>query len=244
MPMKFKEWALFFCIIIGIWALAGMYIHNPIILPMPTEVIKQMILQVSSASFYKALLSTLVRAFLSILISLMAAFIFSFYARNHEMFYRFFEKALVIVRSIPNVTFVILLMFWVKREISVYIVAFLLLFPVLFDILYQALIEIETKWKDVFILYPQRFLSRFKYVYLPLLKSPLKAGMSSAASLSFKVCVMAEILASVSSGIGRGMQLDRLDLNLAGVMAWTIWLLICVYIFNKLILKILDYLCR
>lgn len=203
-----------------------------------------MILQVSFVSFYKALLSTLLRAFLSILISLMAAFLFSFYCLHHDFFYRFFEKALVIVRSIPNVTFVILLMFWVKREISVYIVAFLLLFPVLFDILYQALKEIETKWKDVFILYPQRFLTRLQYVYLPMLKSPLKAGMSSAASLSFKVCVMAEILASVSSGIGRGMQLDRLDLNLAGVMAWTIWLLICVYIFNKLILKILDYLCR
>ena len=47
-------------------------------------------------------------------------------------------------------------------------------------------------------------------------------------------------MTSVSLGIGANMQYDRLNVNLAGVMAWTIWLLICVCIFNKLLKKVLE----
>ncbi len=227
-----------------VWLAAGLLIQNPVILPMPYLVIQQMIDQLLSAAFYKTVLYTVFRALGSLLISLILAFLAGFYATDHPVFYRYFEKLLIILRSIPNVTFIILLLFWVKRDHSVFIVAFLLLFPILFDILYQSLQDIEKKWKDVFILYPQKFFIRLKYVYLPLLKSPLKAGLNSACSLAFKVCVMAEVLASVSPGMGRNMQLERLDLNLAGVIAWTIWLLICVFIFNKLISRILDWVCR
>ena len=242
--MKIKEWALFFFGIILVWSAAGLLINNPVILPMPSLVIEQMTKQVLSASFGNTVLYTVIRALGSLLISLFLAFLTAFYATGHRTFYNYFEKILIILRSIPNVTFVILLLFWVKREYSVFIVAFLLLFPVLFDILYQSLQDIERKWRDVFILYPQHFFTRLKYVYLPLLKSPLNAGLNSACSLSFKVCIMAEILASVAPGMGRNMQLERLDLNLAGVIAWTIWLLICVFIFNKLISRILDLVCR
>lgn len=77
-------------------------------------------------------------------------------------------------------------------------------------------------------------------VYLPLLRPAMASSWITCSSLGFKVVVMAEIMTSVSLGIGANMQYDRLNVNLAGVMAWTIWLLICVCIFNKLLKKVLE----
>jgi len=43
--------------------------------------------------------------------------------------------------------------------------------------------------------------------------------------MGFKVCVMAEILSQVKTGIGRQMNIGRLNLEIASVFGWTLWLL-------------------
>jgi NitT/TauT family transport system permease protein len=44
----------------------------------------------------------------------------------------------------------------------------------------------------------------------------------TAAGLGLKVGIMAEILGQVRSGIGRSMNYARLNLDTAGIVAWTI----------------------
>ena len=134
----------------------------------------------------------------------------------------------------------ILLLFWVSREISIYIVSFLLLFPIFYQNLFEAIQDISQSWKDIFQIYPQSWFKKMQMVYLPLLRPAMASSWITCSSLGFKVVVMAEIMTSVSLGIGANMQYDRLNVNLAGVMAWTIWLLICVCIFNKLLKKVLE----
>ncbi|MBR5207508.1 MAG: ABC transporter permease, partial [Erysipelotrichaceae bacterium] len=51
----------------------------------------------------------------------------------------------------------------------------------------------------------------------------------------FKVCVMAEILGQVSAGIGRQMNIGRLNLDLASVFGWTLWLILISYGLQKII---------
>lgn len=54
----------------------------------------------------------------------------------------------------------------------------------------------------------------------------MRSSLKSAGSLGLKAVVMAEILASVSNGIGRQLQSARLNLNFAGVLGWVLWLML------------------
>ena len=54
-----------------------------------------------------------------------------------------------------------------------------------------------------------------------LLPEMLSTG-KTAAGLGLKVGIMAEILGQVRSGIGRSMNYARLNLDTAGIVAWTI----------------------
>ena len=100
---------------------------------------------------------------------------------------------------------------WVSREISIYIVSFLLLFPIFYQNLFEAIQDISQSWKDIFQIYPQSWFKKMQMVYLPLLRPAMASSWITCSSLGFKVVVMAEIMTSVSLGIGANMQYDRLD---------------------------------
>ena len=86
-------------------------------------------------------------------------------------------------------------------------------------------------------MYPQSNFYKLKNVYLPLGRSALLSSFLSIVALGFKVGVMAEILSQVSLGIGKKMQYAKLNVDLASVLAWTIWLLLIVNIVVFLIRK-------
>ena len=81
-------------------------------------------------------------------------------------------------------------------------------------------------------------------MYIPLLKPALGSALISITSLGFKVGVMAEILSQVRGGIGRNMQIAKLNVDLASLLAWTIWFLIvvavCEWIIKKTIATIMK----
>lgn len=238
--MKLKQWIVFLIVIALLWTVASLWIDNSIILPAPWEVLKQMVVQVQESDLYLSLGMTFFRVLLSVSLSSLFGMVLAFVSQRYKTFSLYFEQILLFLRSIPNVTFVILLLFWVNREASVYIVAFLLLFPIFYQSFYEAVQDINGLWKDVFSVYPQSFFTKLRLVYLPFLRPAIVSSWITCSSLGFKVIVMAEILTSVSWGIGTNMQYARLNVDLAGVMAWTIWLLICVSIFNKLLKKVLE----
>lgn len=242
--MKVRHWLYFIGSLLGVWYCFSILINNSFILPYPNEVALSMIDFLKTDVFYISVFMTMLRAVASILVSFIFASIISLISLKRSVFASFFDKLVLILRSIPNVTYVILLLFWLSREISVFVVSFLLLFPIIYQNLYEALKSLDSEWKDVLKIYPQDLFVTYTKIYFPLMKPAIVASFVTASSLAFKVGIMAEILGQVQTGIGRQIQLARLDINLTDVIAWTIWLVICVFIFDWLIKKILTLIVR
>ncbi|MGM9948405.1 ABC transporter permease [Floccifex sp.] len=182
------------------------------------------------------------RILTSILVSLFCGLFFAFIALKWRWIDEIFSKILLIFRSLPNVTIIILLLFWISREMTVFLVSFLLLFPIIYQNVISTLKEIQTKWKDIMIIYHQSYYYQIRWIYFPLLKTSLYSSLISCSSLGFKVGIMAEILGQVQNGIGRQIQYSRVNFEVDKVMAWTLWILVIVFLFDflfKIILKIL-----
>ncbi|MBQ8993116.1 MAG: ABC transporter permease, partial [Turicibacter sp.] len=62
--------------------------------------------------------------------------------------------------------------------------------------------------------------------------------------LSFKVMVMAEVMAQSSVGIGQMLNYEKTYLNIAAVFAWTTILIVLVMIFELISSLLIDALIR
>ena len=241
---KLFDWILGIGILLIVWTGIAYLAQNPFICPYPAEVFGIMIEQVQTFDFYTHIFATIARTLFAFSISFSLGILLAIATYRHKQVLNYIEKVILILRSIPNITFIILFLFWFNREWTITCVSFLLLFPIVFQNSIAALQEIDTTWKDVLTIYPQPLSYTIKRIYIPLMKSSLQASAVSTLSLAFKVGVMAEILAQVPYGIGRSMQWEKLNVNLAGVMAWTIWLILLVFIFNTWMKRIGDKTCH
>ena len=85
---------------------------------------------------------------------------------------------------------------------------------------------------------PETVKNRIFKRILPALGSEILSTGKTAVSMGFKVGVMAEILGSVQNGIGRQINYCRLDLNTAGIIGWTVVLIVLSALINTLFGKI------
>lgn len=242
--MKVRHWIYFIAGFLVFWLILSCLINNIYILPSPFMVIEIMIKLLFATSFYSSVFMSVFRAVLSVIVSFIVAVLIAIISLRKHFISSLLEKTILVLRSIPNVTYVILLLFWVSRETMVFIVSFLLLFPIIYQNIFESLKEQENLWHDVLMIYPQSMYVTVTRIYIPLMKSAVVSSLISASSLAFKVGVMAEILGQVQMGIGRQIQLARLDIDLASVMAWTIWLILIVFVFDALIKKLLHLITR
>lgn len=230
----FRSWILFVLVVGLLWQLAAWIANNPLILPSPLQVIAQMGQQIRNPEFFLSVLFTLTRALSSLAISFVLALVFAFAGAFYPPLARQVNRLVSILQTLPNVCYIILLLFWCSRDMAVILSGFFLLFPLIYRTLYEALLELIERWKAVWIVYPQPKTVLAGKICLPMLKPALMSALKNASSLSFKVCVTSEILCSLSTGVGRQIQLDRFHLNLAGVIAWSLWLVLLVFGFEKL----------
>lgn len=228
------QWILFWLLLAGAWQLLSLWIHNALICPSPLHVLREMMRQILLPGFWQSLAATVLRALLALGLSFLAALPIAFLSAFYAWIGGFFNRLVSLMQTVPNVCYIILLLFWTGRTQTVILTGFFLLFPLIYRGLYEQLCALRRRWRDVWVIYPQPTWILMRKICLPQLRPALSAAIKTASSLSFKVCVTSEILAGLSTGIGKKIQTARFDLNLAGVAGWSLWLVLLVFCFEKI----------
>lgn len=228
--------SVFFLLLL--WELLALSMQNDFILPYPMDVLEMMKQQLMERTFYQHVGYTLIRSLSGLLIAFALAFSCAYISYRSKRFYDLFYPVLLLTRSIPNICYTILILIWFGRERSSMIVSFMILFPTIFSSIYSGFLHVEKNLLRVITLYPESQWYLLRSIYLPLLKGSMEASLSNGISLAFKVGVMAEIVGQVQVGIGRQLNLCRLNLDVTGIFAWTGWIII-VLLFLEFLLRII-----
>ncbi|MEG2507123.1 MAG: ABC transporter permease subunit [Longicatena sp.] len=222
---KYRTISALFVLFI-IWEFLAIQIDNDFLFPYPLDVIALMGKQVMTASFYSTLGITLVRSLSGLCIAFILAFLCAFLSYKSNVFKDLFYPVLLLTRSVPNISYIIIVLVWFGRDRSASIVSFLIIFPTIYSSLFQGFLHIQQNLKNVLRLYPTKKSYQIWYVYIPLLQSAMQASLSNGISLAFKVGVMAEIIGQVQTGVGRQLNLCRLNSDMTGIFAWTGWIIL------------------
>lgn len=224
-------------LIIGIliWQIAAWSVGNDVILPMPSAVFLKVISLLSDSAFYQSLGATFLRAHLGFLISLVCGIALAMLSFRVLMVERFLSLWVRFLQTIPQISFIILLLFWFDRETSILIVIFLMSFPLIYVQELEGLKGIDQDYMDIIELYHHRWWYNLKKAYLPLTAVQIEGAILAGLPLALKVTVMSEVLNQARDGIGRALSLARVNIDMTSVFAWTILLVVFVSVETELI---------
>lgn len=224
--------------LLGLWQVMALIIRNDMILPQPFAVLTTMISQMSQPLFYESLLHTLIRIGAGFLFAFVIALFFAFATYFHPVFADLCYPFFLVTRSIPNISYILIVLFWCSPQTSVIVISFLILFPTIYASLYQGLCDVPDAYDDLMTMYPGSRWFDILHVYLPFLRPYMDSSTAAGVSLALKVGIMAEILGQSEIGIGRQLNYCRLYLDMNGVFAWTIWVIMLLLLLDLVIRRI------
>lgn len=229
--------ALLFLLLL--WQGLAVFIGNDWLLPYPWEVVKAMGRQMTTIVFYTSLLHTFLRVLSGLCAAFLLAFICAYASFRSSLFQDLFSPFLLLARSIPNISYILIVLVWCSADISAAIICFLILFPTIYSSLYHGWKTMDAKLLRVMELYPAAFCYRLFSVYLPLLKGEVYASLANGLSLAFKVGIMAEIIGQVQTGVGRQMNICRMTFDMSGLFAWTAWIVLLLALVEYVMQRVL-----
>lgn len=233
MKKKYIRILFSFFTLLLLWQILAIQVQNEIILPKPLAVWNTMVIQIQDPLFYTSIAFTLFRISIGLFIAFLLAFFISVLAYFYPWFKDLFHPVLTLIRSIPNISYILIVLFWFSAKTSVIIISFLILFPTMYATLEQGFSDIPKEYHDLMKLYPAKKYTEIRCIYLPFLKPYIFTAILTGLSLAFKVGIMAEILGQAGTGIGRQLNICRLQLQMEGVFAWTIWIILLLTIMEK-----------
>lgn len=224
MKMK-KSWITVIVLLVG-WCLLAFIVDNDLFLPSPMQVAYRMSEQLKTSLFYQAALISLWRCVKGLLFAFLIGVGLGLAAGLSSDFEAYFSPIYMILKSIPNISYILIVLILTNSETAVTLISFMILFPMIYANVLTGMKHFDQDLRDVIRLYPENLWRMIFKVYLPLLKNYLFASLMSGLGLVFKVGIMAEILGSAPSGLGRQFQICRLNLDMVGIYAWTIWVVL------------------
>lgn len=237
-----KEYSITVICLLILWFISAFIISNDIILPSIDVVFISFINKLADSNFYNSVFMTLKRIVLAFGLSFSIAFVIAILADYSLMFKRLFAPVDALLKTIPNVSYIILSLIWLGQENSVILVTFLVVFPILYLAIINGLNLDDQELKDVTVLYGKSYISNLVHVKLPLSLPAIILGINSSLSLAFKVGVMAEILNQTKTGLGSLLYYAKVNLDMVELFSVTIWIIIISvminYLFNKVLILV------
>ena len=233
MHMKKRSW-ITIGILVLLWIIVGEMIDNSIKLPSFFDVMIYMKNLLFDYKFYEAFLYTFARSLFGLVLALGMAILIGLFSGLNSKFEEYFQPIYIILKSIPNVSYILIVLIWTNSTFATCAISFMVMFPMAYANVYNGIKNIDQEYIDVLRLYSPNFVYAIIHVYLPLIRNYIFASISNGVGLTFKVGIMAEILGSVSPGLGRQFQLCRINVDMIGVFAWTIWLIVFLILFESI----------
>lgn len=223
-----------FCLVL--WSLISLVFDDKqLIFPNIFKVLKYTFTLLSGPYLYKCLFNTLLRMLCGFIIALMLGLFFGIIAGMSEKVRIFLAPLMIILKTIPTASLVFLfLVLSGAKNTPVYIVT-LISFPILYEATSSGFINTDKDIIDTLKIENGKQIDKIIRIRLPLALPYLHTGIASCLGLSFKIEIMAEILAgSTTKGLGSAISfIQKSDpSNMTGIFAYSLVAIAIAVIFD------------
>lgn len=206
----------------GIWEIAALILGAEVILPTPGKALTALVRISRGEYFSAALFMTLRRGALGFFLSAVAALVIGIAAGESSLVYALLRPFLTVIKTVPLLSIILLAVIWLNSENVPLFVCFLVVFPLICGNVIEGIRNVDPRLVEMARIYRTGRTRILFQIYLPSLVPYLLAGLSTAAGVTWKAVVAAEVISLPRFGIGTAMQTSQLHLDTASLFAWTI----------------------
>ena len=217
---------LYVVLSIGLWLAFWQYkagkLGKSVLLPYPKEVIKALRELVATETFRPILRGSLLHIAMGFVAALVLGCLFAVVCRFSDFAAALLMPPMKLVKTVPVVSFIILLLLWVDPARISIVISFLIVLPVVYANVSRGIRETSPELLEMAKVFRISFPRRLRYLYIPNAVPYATAAVSSGLSLCWKAGIAAEIIGLSKESIGRQLYDAKLYLDTPALFAWTI----------------------
>ncbi len=226
---------------IVIWEIASLLIGREVLLPSPLRTLSRLGELLPTAAFWQKALSSLVRIGLGTLGGILVGVLLAMLTKSFKPADLLLSPAIRVMRTIPVTSFILLVLLWVRKDITPGVIAGMMALPLIWESTLAGLAAPDPLLLEMAKTYEMSRARQWRLIRIPALMPHFLSGLSGAIGLSWKAGIAAEVLCVPAMAIGKEVYQSKLYLETVDLFAWTavvvILSLLIEAITKKLIVK-------
>ena len=223
---------------VGVWWIAALAVDQTILIPTPWHVLQTLAALVKTATFWKAVLLSLVRICLGFLAALMAGTVLATITVRYAWLRTLVSPLLQIVRAAPVASFIILTLVWIATDSVPIFISFLMVLPIVWVNVEEGLRRVDLRLKEVATVYRFGHWKTLTKVTVPSVMPFFLTACVNGLGFAWKSGIAAEVICLPALSIGRQLHSAKLTLETPEVFAWTVVVVLLSMVLERLLLQL------
>lgn len=208
--------------IVAVYAIISKVVDMELIAPSAGSVFKEFFAIFGKGYFYKALGGTLLRALLAYVLSFAMALVLALLTKFCAPLRKVFSPIVALVRVLPTMSLILLTLIWFKSFQATVLVAFFVIFPMLYTGICDAIDGVDKDLIEMARVYGVDKKRLVAKLYIPQALPSVFTSIKNSIGLNLKIIISAEVIAQTADSMGLYMQLAKINLDTAILLAWTV----------------------
>ena len=225
---------------LAVWHLLALAVAKPLLLPAPLAVIGRVGELMLTGSFWKITAVSLGRILLGLICAVVLGVVLAVATSRFKLLRSIFAPLITAIKSTPVVSFILLVLIWVGRNILPSIIVVLMALPVVWSNLMAGIEETDPLLLQMAKLYRFGTWKTLRRVYVPSVMPHFLSACRSCLGLAWKSGVAAEVLTVPALSIGKMLYESKLYWETLDLFAWTLVVIICSLIIEKILMSAIS----
>lgn len=218
---------------ISIWWLISLH-SNALIVPSPSQTLRVLIDLGKDFNTYVIVFSSLLRVFISLLIGIGLGIILGLIAGFLPWVRKLIQPIILVIKSTPVVSFIIILLIYVDRRWVPSICGLLLCFPIIYSNMLEGYQMVDSQLISLSKVYKVSFSRMIRMLYLPSTLPYLFVGILTSIGICWKATIAAEVISFLEHSIGYEILNGKVLIEYDHIFAWTGIIIICSLLIEQL----------
>ena len=227
---------LFWC---AVWYVLALFVHNPLLLPTPLQVLIRLGELAVTADFWQTTLFSLGRILLGIFIVLVLSVLLAVLTCSVRWIDALISPLMTAIQASPIASFSFLVLIWIDRAFVPVLICILMVLPIVWSNVCTGIRGVDSQLLEMAQAYRLPWGRKIRRIYIPSVMPHFRTGCSNALGLGWKAGVAAEVLTVPKASIGKMIADAKLYLQVEDLFAWTLAVILLSLLLQKLMMLLL-----
>lgn len=227
-----------------LWQSVSAWINRPIYLVGPVETVQAFVRLAAASSFWQAVWGSLLRIGAGFVLAMSVGLLCGSIAYFRPFFGELLSPVVLLMKTIPVASFVILALIWAGAENLALVISFVVVFPVIYLNTKAGLEATDPQLLEMARVFRVGHWDRLWQIYRPALSPYLLSACQVALGMSWKSGIAAEVIGTPEFSIGENLYMAKVFFSTDELFAWTAVVILLSFLFEKGILWLLGQITR